>query len=504
MNNIGPSRYFLILSLAFLAGIFLGSFFGIDWLISILAISGLIILSIIFWRDPKVRLISLIAILVLTGISYYHLRAKTADDLIKFHNNEVFIIGQISDEPDVRADQIKLTIQVYQISKNHQNFQNISGKILITSERYPEYQYNQWLKVKGQLKAPKIYPDFDYQQYLAKSDIFSTIYHPEIQEIEKPAEIQQNFLTRSWIWFKKSLLKIKTQFSQKISKILPEPQSSFLAGLLLGEKRAIPENLYQAFVKTGTIHIVVISGFNITIVVKALMGLMRRRSKKLAAILALAGVFLFTILVGAEAPVVRAAIMAGLVIWANLIKRKSDITIALLAAALVMVLANPKVLKLDLGFQLSFLATLGLVYFSPILENWLVRWKNFLPPIIREPLIATLSAQVMVIPIILYNFGRLSLIASLANILIIPIIPLTMFLGFVAVFGGFLWLEIGKILAWLSWLLLTYQIKVAEFLAAAPLAQVEFKISWIWLVILYSIIGYLIWRKSRQLKLKII
>lgn len=309
------------------------------------------------------------------------------------------------------------------------------------------------------------------------------------------------------VYDQEKLFVIKHQFEDKINQILPEPQSSFLAGLIVGAKRAIPDNLMEAFNRTGTTHIVVISGYNISIIISAIMGLTRKRFRKLAMIVSIIGIFLFTIMVGAEAPVVRAALTALLVVWAAKVGRKSEAFIALILTALLMILINPMILRFDLGFQFSFLAVAGLIWLSPILKDLISHWrfKKYLPKLISEPLIATLSAQVFVVPIILYHFHRLSLISPLANVMVISVIPLAMFFGFFSALLAFVWLGLGKIIAYFAWLFLTYMVKVIYWLSHLPLASFEIsQISWIWLMLWYLLLGiFIFWYYKNILKEKI-
>ncbi len=498
MKKIPPSYYLIFLSLGFFGGIFVAELVRYDWRFLLIAGLALLFLILLFWKDEKIRLLAGVGILFLAGIFYYHIFDEfRKDELKNFYQKEVALQGQIVTEPDIRSDKVKYTIQVYNIQeKETKESQKTTGKVLVTHERYPEYQFADWLKISGKIQEPQKYPDFDYKNYLSRFGIHSILTNSKVAKIEKPSEINQNIFLKSWLSFKKFLFNIKKDFSEKINQILPEPQSSFLAGLLLGAKRTMPQDLMDAFNRTGTTHIVVISGYNITIIIKAFMVLTRRWSKKLAIMLAILGIFLFTIMVGGEAPVMRAALMALFIVWAERIGRKSDIGIALILTALIMILINPKILRFDLGFQLSFLAVAGLIWFVPILENLISRLKYLksLPALISEPLMATLAAQLFAVPIILYNFHRLSLIAPLANVLVLPLIPLTMFLGFLAVILTFIWLGLGQLIAFVTWLFLSYMIWVVFWLSRLPMASFEIsQISWIWLSAWYLSLLIFIW-----------
>ena len=271
-----------------------------------------------------------------------------------------------------------------------------------------------------------------------------------------------------------------------INKTLPEPQSSLLAGLLLGIRREMPASLLEDFSRTGTTHIIALSGYNITIVASVLMAFFgfltipRRHSFWLAII----GIVFFVWLAGFQVSLIRAAIMGVLVLVAIRSGRLYSVTNALVFAGALMVLWDPFILLHNVSFQLSFLATMGIIYLFPF-------FKRF-----GEILGMTLAAQFMVLPLIGYYFSEFSLISPLANILILPVIPVTMLFGFFSTLAGFLWVPLAQILSIPAWLLLTYQIKVVEILSRVPFASLELpQFHWLWLVFLYVIILLWILRK---------
>ena len=497
------SKYLIASILGFIFGLALCSFFKFNLTI---AAGSIILLSLIFYffrADFWVKLISLAGIFLILGLTYAHFYQKFSakDTISSFLGQELTIFGYIADEPDVRGDQINLTVLIKKIEVNNET-KDAFGRVLVVAPRYPEYEFGQKLKIKGKLTEPKIYDEFNYKNYLANQDIYSIIYQPKIEDWTE--EVKMNWREKISYWVKKPLFAFKKIFLTKINQILPEPQSSYLAGLILGAKRSLPENLKQAFINTNTIHIVVVSGYNISIIVGVFLVLTRRWSKKIAYSLAGLGIIAFVIMTGAEAPAIRAALMAGVLILAQRLGRMADATIALLLSAVIILFFNPFSLRFDLGFQLSFLATAGLIYLAPILEEKIERGRlTKMPEIIKEPLIATLSAQVLVIPLILVNFHRLSLIAPVANVLILPLIPLAMGLGFGATVLGFLWLPLGQIVGWFVWLILSYQIWVVENLAKIPAASITVdQFVWIWLIPYYLILAWLIyWWNKRKLNL---
>jgi len=231
--------------------------------------------------------------------------------------------------------------------------------------------------------------------------------------------------------------------------------------------------------------------------------------------LSVAVIILFVLMTGAAASVVRAAVMGILVLLAQQVGRLYQIRNALVLAGAIMIYLNPRVLVWDIGFQLSFAATLGLIYILPILQQWFVPDEDerdlvygqinkeaFVKSLksVKLILATTLAAQISVLPLLVINFGQLSLIAPLANILVLPVIPLTMLVGFLGAASGIIFGWLGQIFGWVSWLFLTYEIKIIELLAKIPLAAVNFKWTWLGGGIYYAVLIWLIWRFNEKQK----
>ena len=491
--------------LAFIGGVFGQSLLNLPQLVWLGILILGIMLAAIFWAlqggRQKIAIIGF-CFMVLAGGAWRFSQATGQENSIKQFNEQGRIVlkGIVSEEPDVRSSNIRYIVEAKNYQLGGRQFK-ASGLLMIVAGKYPQYRYGDQIEITGKLQTPQSIDDFDYQKYLAKDEIYSIVYYPEI----KLLDVHQGS------WFMEKLLLLKNGFENSLGKILSEPQAAFLAGLLLGEKRGLPQELMDDFSRTGTTHIIALSGYNITIIAVALMSLfnffMLRRS--ISFWVAVAIIVLFVIMTGASASAVRAAIMGILVLIAQHSGRLYSIRNALIFAGAIMVFINPKVLTFDLGFQLSFGATLGLVYLSPILKRWMTRdetltTSNKLISTLKQILVTTLSAQIAVLPLLVINFGQLSLIAPLANLAILPFIPLTMFWGFVATLAGVLWLEIGKILGWLAWLFLSYEIKIIQLLAKVPLAALKF--SWNWWAggIYYLVLIYLVWYFTRKYRTALI
>ena len=243
----------------------------------------------------------------------------------------------------------------------------------------------------------------------------------------------------------------------KISQLLPSPQAELLSGILLGQNKNLPGQFKLALRDTSTLHIVVASGQNLSMVAGfflSLAGLIKRRN---AVMLSLLAVLLYTLLTGMQVPILRAAIMFSLASLASLSGRVKEGWWVLLITAALMLLVNPKWVT-DLSFQLSFLATFGVVVVSPIL---LAYFKIL--PIIGNDLAVTLAAQLMVTPIIIANFHQLSLVGVITNLFVGWTVPFIMILGSLMVVGG-------CILGLAANIFLTYFIYVVQFFASVPFA----------------------------------
>ncbi|MFZ5365023.1 MAG: ComEC/Rec2 family competence protein [Patescibacteria group bacterium] len=442
----------------------------------------------LFFIIFKPRVLFLIMILGLAG-GYYWLNHSVPENIaenINFYNEQnVIFEGIISEEVDLRSDHQKLTIEVQKVASR-----GVSGRVLVKIELFPSYEYGQKLRVECFLRQPGKIEDFDYGRYLSRYDIYSTCYNPDIEIL---ASNQGNLI-------KNSLLKIKKFCLGKINKILPEPHASFMAGLLLGVRKGIPPDIMEAFNRTGVTHIIAVSGYNITIIAVALMNLLKSlsSSRKKSVYFACTGIIIFVFLCGASAAVLRAAVMGIVALLAKQAGRKTNVIYILILTIFIMLLMNPRILIFDVGFQLSFLATAGLIYLSKPIEKFL----KFLPTFfgLRENFSTTMAAIISTTPLIMYNFGRISLIAPLANIMILSVIPIAMFWGFAGLVLSLISVTAAQIFSWLTWLILEYIIRVIEALSNLSWAALDVEFGLVSVAVTYCAVFtviYLITRKAR-------
>lgn len=452
---------------AFVVGIFVGDFyqFGFWWLGGIFL--GLIMALIFFWQTFPWRLSLFILIGLILGLGYYRFWDNRQRAVIMPQNQEITFIGQIIGHPDFLGAEARYVVTFRE------------AKIQVNTTRFPEWHYGDQLEIKGTLKPAN--------DYFFHQGISGVIYNPlKIEKIGAGG-------SASWRILTKITYQIRDKFEEMLNKILSEPYASFAAGLVLGSKRNIPDSLMADFNRTGTTHIVAVSGYNVTIVIVnlgLLLGLFSNKWRFWGTLVAILG---FVVMTGAPASVVRAGLLAGLCAWGRHGGRRVNLTILLLLVAFLMLLFNPYVLRFDISFQLSFLSFFGLVYLAPMISTFRLmhRWPKFLKLTLSE----TMGAQIMVMPILVYYFGRASVISPLVNILILWLVPAAMLAVFAVGITGLIWFEIGRLVGYITLLLLKYIIVVIESFSKIPWASLEFKASeWWWMALFYGIIGWGVWK----------
>ncbi|KKW12892.1 MAG: ComEC/Rec2-related protein [Parcubacteria group bacterium GW2011_GWA2_49_9] len=414
-------------------------------------------------------------------------RNSVTAGLEPYSNQIVTFEGLITDEPDVREGNTHLVFRA--------ETADTTAKILLFVPHEPKYTYGDKISVTGKLEHPKNFVDevsgreVDYKSYLAKDGIFFQMFRPEITLIS-PKE--GNVLLEKLFAFKHA-------FIGHINTLIPEPHSALLGGLVVGAKQSLGKELLDDFRTVGVIHIVVLSGYNITIIAYFIEWLFSRLRKNLRLALAALSMILFALMVGAGATVVRATIMALLVVLARSTGRIYAVTRALLIAGVIMLLHNPKILVFDVSFQLSFLATLGLIYVSPLIEpkvKWVTeKWH------IREIVVATVATQIFVLPFLMYKTGIFSIVSLPVNLLVLSAIPATMLFGFLAGMAGFVWSILALPFAYVAYALLAYELAVVEWFARLPFASASISYFPLWLVILwygvYAVL-FFVWQRKQS------
>ncbi len=470
-------------SLAFLGGIVFASQVALPialWLalaIS-LAVAALVTrlvaqkfaLQLVVFSPQKLYVVLLALIAFSFGAARYEYSRPVVDaSTIAYYNDiprKAYVTGILIQPPDVRDTYENLRVDVEAIDTG-QGDVPVHGTLLVRLNDIVDLQYGQRIRVRDYVKTPPSDEEFSYRDYLALQGIHSYMRTYTVTVL--PGTRANPF------W--QTLYRLQTSLYKRIYTLFPDPEASLLAGILLGLDNNIPADIQQAFRNTGTAHIIAISGFNITIIAALLVMLFSHFfGKRLGSLVAVVGIIGYTLLVGANPSVVRAAIMGTLAILAEELGRRNAALNMLAFVGMIMAAIDPFVLW-DIGFQLSFAATLGLVlYAGPLQTAAESILKRYLPePVVQkavgpvtEYFLLTLAAQVAILPLTAYYFGQVSLISFLANPFVLPAQPPLMVLSGLAVLLSHVSLPLGKLIAVLAWPFAAYTIRMVEFFNGFP------------------------------------
>ncbi len=461
----------LQLSIGFIVGIAIGSFIPINFgfFIACIFLTILVYFYKYFVEESDKNFV-IIVTFILVGVVLGMGRMLVSDlykqsHLEKYVGQKIDAVGVVVDEPDVRENNTKLTVKLNKIVTQGRE-ESVSEKILVTVPIYPEYKYGDAVSLEVTLDEPKsIESDdgrvFDYRGYLRVRGIW---YTSRFTSIKLLSSGNGNYV-------KEMLFTLKKSFTESINNVLPEPESSLLGGLLLGGKQSLGKDLLEEFQKTGTSHIVVLSGYNIAIVAESIMNALKFLPKNISFGAGMVGIILFTILSGGGASAWRAAIMVLVALFAKKLNRDFKVSRALGFAIVLMLASNPTLLVFDPSFQLSVLATIGLIFVSPFVEPYL---KNVTEKFgLREILSSTIATQITVLPFLIYNTGIVSLVSLPVNILILGTIPLTMFLGFITGVFGLVSLYLSYLPGLFAYCLLWYQLTIVHIGSIVPLGYIK-------------------------------
>lgn len=479
---------FIFSSLGFIFGLALGDgwkFSGAFFLwIFCLELVLFLIWKIYFSQHQKIIYFGVIIGLgLLGGLGRAFFQTDHQTDLINLVDKKVLLSAKVVREPDEREKLTRLVVKP----------ENYQTKILLTVERYPVYQIGDEILVTGKLARPANFftaegTNFDYRAYLAKDNIFYEMYQPEIILQARP---ESGFLVL--------LARLKTKLLTTINNILPEPESSLLAGILLGAKKGVGEKIINNFRLAGLSHILVLSGFNLTFVALFLLKICSFLPKLFGGVVGFISIIIFGLLAGGGSVVWRAVLMSLLAFYAKLTGRIFDVTVGIIFSMVALVAYNPATLLNDLGFQLSIMALVGIIYLAPILQEKifyrLTKWST-----LADLVSSTFGAQLAVLPLLWYATGQISLVGFISNLIVLPIIPVVMGLGALTVFLGFWSYFLAWPISFITYLLLKIILILADLFARVPFAESVFSLnSWWPVLFLYSLIflpAFWYWKNS--------
>lgn len=484
------SQYFFGFILSFIAGVLFESIsnFGYSFAFLFLALALVLVL---LGGVVSSRRHSFFVSFVLVGCALGVLRVDVSSYMQNAHALDVLVAtstrvtGMVIEQPDVREEYTNVVLETSDVLYDTTHYVlERPVRVLVRAPAYPELRYGDEIIVAGKIVVPKNIlanegeRQFDYRAYLAKEKIYYQMFFPEVTIL---ARGQGNF-------FFEKLFAIRAWLLGNMVRVISEPEASLAGGILLGEKQSLGDELLQKFRDVGVAHIVVLSGYNIAVVASGATRALMFLPFFLRMGASVGAVVLFALMVGGGATVVRATIMVLVVILARAMGREGSALRALALAGGLMVFVNPLILLHDVSFQLSFLATLSLVVFAPVIQKFFL-WIQH--KVLREIITTTFATQLFVVPFILYQMGSLSLISFVANIFILPAIPLVMFVvAFVALFA---WVPVfGVVLASGAHVLLAYIIFAVRIFVHIPFASLS-KISFPFFALIISYVVFGVW-----------
>ncbi|MFH1253260.1 MAG: ComEC/Rec2 family competence protein [Candidatus Uhrbacteria bacterium] len=429
-----PSRFLFVILLSFLAGIIGSTLFlkqsldNIYLIIPIIIFILILILRLDKWQVPTTVLLFFIFGIFRFNQTFIN---PVYPSVLDYVGKETVMTGTIAGEIIQRE-----AVQETNLNNLKVNEVNLEGKILFRLPKFQNFSLGQILEFRCELTEPKNFNDFDYQAYLASRGIYAICYQPEQLVVQG---------TSGWN-IKNSLLSLRTALINRLGLIFSEPHAAFMSGVLFGGSGGLSDDLKGDFSRTGLSHVMAASGYNVSIFSQLLLIFLMRSAlgRKRALMMAGVLVIVYIFLAGATPPVVRAGIMAATVMLGTWLGRAPHSGNLLLLSGSLMLLVNPRLIS-DVGFQLSFVSTAGLMLFA----SWFGERLNFIPKIfaLRESVGASLAAITATLPVMLWHFGSISIIAPLVNLLVLPWIPYLMLLGGVALGLGWLSVTLGTITA---------------------------------------------------------
>ncbi len=389
------------------------------------------------------------------------------EDYAQFYGQSVEIKGRVLEDPDINKSG-QTTLRLSDIRLNQRS---VPGSVWISTAHNKSIKRSDNVTVRGKL-APGFGP-------------FSAIVHrADIDKIERPVPGDVAVGVRDW-------------FANRVRQEIPETEAALGLGFLMGLRRALPIDLVDALKIAGLTHVIVASGYNLTILVRLSRRLFVRKSKYLAMLASVAMILGFISMTGLSPSMSRAGLVALISLAAWYYGRKIHPLVLLPIAAATTLIINPQYGWNDLGWQLSFASFAGVIILAPLLQRYFFGDKQ--PGNIRQILGETISAQAMTMPLLIMAFGSMSNVSVIANLLVLPFVPLAMLMTFLTGILAGLPLISDLIAAPTTWLL-NYMVSVADWLAGQSWASSELSLNWWYLLLIYLAMALAIWWMKKQTK----
>ncbi len=467
IKRVSKSKQLFLLGNSFIAGIFFGP--------SSILLGFFFLFVFFFLLYPLYNRLVLVwcVLFFIVGAYYFNSTIYNIPEKI-----ETPFVGVVNDVPVERGSFKRVVVRHKQ------------GKALLYVDRYDKYKYGDVLRVDGRFSIPE---EEGYRNYLRKEGVSHVAFYPQIEKIDEDGFFLYRFLYN-----------LKEKAQQNIRSSLPAPQVFLLEAMILGDRTSFSDELNEKLSISGTRHITAISGMHIVIISGILFYffLFLKIKKRKAALFSIILIALFVIFVGAPASAIRAGFMGSALLLSHIFYEKTHSFRLISFVAALMLLFNPLLLHYDLGFQLSFLAVIGILTFHQRVKSFLIEKKNRISIFLKrnesaaDILAVTIAAQIMVTPLVLHNFGHLSLYAVPANLLIIPLLPLIMPFGMLTAVTG------SIVFSFFAYVFLGYILRVVDFFSSLPFSAIYIEdFSLTFLILFYTLIFLFLYWKQRKKEL---
>ncbi|MBD3329659.1 DUF4131 domain-containing protein [Candidatus Dojkabacteria bacterium] len=460
-------------------------FLAIGWsnisFLSVLGI-GMIILSVgsfvsksnRSYRVPIIVLLVSLGLAVINVSRFISQEKKLILEVEEYADTEVVYRGVIVEEPKYSHESVRLILKGTVVSSNDYPG-TMRFKIITRAARFPRKKVGEVCEIKGLLEQPENFDEFDYVEYLRNKQVYYELNY---------AEVDCSGLGREGNQVRNLLYDLKMAVVLEIQRRLPEPQAGLLIGILIGENRIFEDSFEESLRISGTTHIIAASGYNITLIVLMVNKVAFFLKKRLRLLISIICIWAFCLLSGFSASIVRAGIMSTISIIGLLFGYKGEIHSILPLTAFVYALINVRIF-FDVGFQLSLAATAGLVYLSPIVEMAVEPLKqipgligSFWTLVFSTEVVSTISCTISTLPISVLTFGQFSIISVICNMLVLPVLEDTMFIGVIAFLITIVWGTLGEFMYLVVWAQLKYFELVVRFFGDIDLVSFDMTGEW--------------------------
>ena len=440
---------------------------------------------LLIFKQGKIFIIVFFVILLCSLRNYYdlHVENEIRDYVDKNYLGEhVELTGYVSEEPIYKHEYARV---IFRVESGESFF------VQANTSRFPRLEVGQVCTIIGNLVEPESFDEFDYKEFLRNRRIYYIVRYPILNCSDE----------KTGFFLKNRLMDFKRGIRGEVESKLSEPQASLFLGVLFGEKRVFEEDFGEALRVASITHIIVASGYNVSIIFLGINKIFFFVPKRSRTLLTIFLIWLYCVLAGLSPSIIRATIMLSLTLLAVYYGVVSNINIIFFTSAFIFILIDPRIIK-EIGFLLSISATGGLIYITPILDVYIQKVLDFTIPFeklknsiykfLQNYFVPSFACTIVTMPIIAYSFQKISIIGVVTNILILPVLEYTLILGFITLFFNLFSSYISQILFLTIWAQLKYFELIVDFLGNLEFASHDVNITVSIVGVVYLCIGILI------------